>query len=94
LEDQNGIIDIGNVGYFRISYIAGRQLIPDNYILAAKELTGHLWRSSQHNASTSTGRPALGSDQTVTGQTSYALPYAVRQLLGLDKRPQRGVFVG
>lgn len=79
-------------GRVRVTYRAGRSPLPGNFRLAALELTGHLWRTSQHN--TSGGRPSLGVDETVVPGVSYALPYNVRQLLGLDKRPQEEVLVG
>lgn len=79
-------------GHLRGMYRAGRVPTPGNFRLAALELTAHLWRTSQHN--TSGGRPTLGVDETVVPGVSYALPYSVRQLLGLDKRPQEEVLVG
>lgn len=79
-------------GRVRVAYRAGRSPLPGNFRLAALELTAHLWRTSQHN--TSGGRPSLGVDETVVPGVSYALPYSVRQLLGLDKRPQEEVLVG
>jgi hypothetical protein len=94
LDFDTGILNVGSSGEFRISYVAGRHLIPENYILAAKELTAHLWRSSQQNTSNTVGRPVFNEGTSTISNTTYALPYSVRQLLGLDKRPQRGVFVG
>ncbi|MGW0805266.1 hypothetical protein [Nonomuraea sp. NPDC002799] len=79
-------------GRLRVTYRAGRSPLPGNFRLAALELAAHLWRTSQHN--TSGGRPSLGVDETVVPGVSYALPYNVRQLLGLDKRPQEEVLVG
>jgi len=79
-------------GRVRVTYRAGRSPLPGNFRLAALELTAHLWRTSQHN--TSGGRPSLGVDETVVPGVSYALPYNVRQLLGLDKRPQESIPVG
>lgn len=94
--DDSGILHVGNrhssKQLYRIVYRAGMKSIPQNYILAALELTAHLWRNSQQN--TGGGRPAVGLDETVIPGVSYALPYNVRQLLGLDKRPQKRVFVG
>lgn len=79
-------------GQVRVVYRPGRSPLPGNFRLAGLELTAHLWRTSQHN--TSGGRPSLGIDETVVPGVSYALPYNVRQLLGLDKRPQQDVLVG
>ncbi|NJP24458.1 hypothetical protein FLW53_09600 [Microbispora sp. SCL1-1] len=76
----------------RVTYRAGRNPVPANYRLAALELTAHLWRTSQLN--TGGGRPPVGVDEVVVPGVTFALPYNVRQLLGLDKRPQDEVLVG
>lgn len=90
---DTGIVYTGSrYGRFRVTYRAGLDVIPKNYILAALELTHHLWKNSQQNAGG--GRPAVGIDETVLTGVSYSFPYTVRQLLGLDKRPHKGVFVG
>lgn len=86
-------LNVGRCGTFRVTYRAGRLDIPQNFILAALELTKHLWQSSQQNSGG--GRPPVATDDSaVNGRTSFALPYNVRQLLGLDKRTRSGVFVG
>ncbi|MDH2429320.1 hypothetical protein [Sphaerisporangium sp. TRM90804] len=76
----------------RVTYLAGRSPIPANFRLAALELTAHLWRTTQHNSGG--GRPGLVVDEQVIPGVSYALPYTVRQLLGLDKRPRDEILVG
>jgi hypothetical protein len=77
-------------GQLRVTYRVGRSPLPSNFRLAALELVAHQWRMSQMNSAG--GRPAVNFDsQTVPG-TSFALPYTVRQLLGLDKRSQSRVF--
>jgi len=83
---------IGGVGTYRVTYRAGLMVIPQNFILGALELSKHLWQSSQNN--TGGGRPTVGTDEMVVNGVSYAMPYNVRQLLGLDKRPRSDVFVG
>lgn len=92
LDTDTGILHLGDRRSYRVTYRSGMAVIPPNYILAALELTAHLWRSSQQNAAG--GRPSIAIEETVISGTSYALPYSVRQLLGLEKRPQKGVFVG
>jgi len=79
-------------GRVRATVRVGRVPLPGNVRMAGLELIAHLWRTSQHN--TSGGRPSLGVDETVVPGVSYALPYNVRQLLGLDKRPQEHLVVG
>jgi len=93
VDSVTGILYVGAVrGKYRVTYRAGLSIIPQNYILAALELTHHIWKNSQQNAGG--GRPAVGIDETVVTGVSYSFPYTVRQLLGLDKRPHKGVFVG
>lgn len=78
-------------GNIRVTYRVGRSPLPSNFRLAALELVAHQWRMSQMNSAG--GRPSVNFDpQTVPG-TSFALPYSVRQLLGLDKRSQSRVFL-
>lgn len=84
--------NLGLSGWFRVTYRAGLLEIPQNFILAALELTRHLWKSSQQNPGG--GRPPVPTDEIVINGVSYAMPYNVRQLLGLDKRPRIGVHVG
>lgn len=77
----------------RVTYTAGRDPIPANYGLAAKELAAHLWRTSQLNQNG--GRPSIGDgDPMVVPGTGYALPYRVRELLGLGKMPHDEPLVG
>ena len=76
----------------RVVYRAGRSPLPSNFRLAGLELIAHLWRTSQLNSGG--GRPPVGVDEVIVPGVTYALPYTVRQLLGLDKRPQDEVLVG
>lgn len=77
----------------RVVYVAGRDPVPTDYTLAALELAGHLWRSSQLNQNG--GRPAIGDgDPMVVPGSGYALPYRVRELLGLGKQPTDEPIVG
>lgn len=94
LESSEGIVRHPLPGRrtITIEYQAGRDPVPANFKMAALELGAHLWRSSQNN--TSGGRPPLGNDQQVVPGSSWALPYNVRQLLGLDKRPRQEVWIG
>lgn len=73
-------------------YIAGRTPVPPNYKMAALDLGAHLWKGSQQNSAG--GRPVVGQEGVVVPGSSWALPYSVRQTLGLDKRPRRDVWVG
>jgi hypothetical protein len=93
LDAGAGVLTLSrSYGRVRATVRAGRSPLPGNFRLAGLELTGHLWRTSQHN--TSGGRPSLGVDETIVPGVTYALPYNVRQLLGLDKRPREEILVG
>jgi hypothetical protein len=78
-------------GDMRIVYRAGRQPVPRRFRMAGKELTAHLWRTSQLNQEG--GRPQAQGDTQVPA-SSYALPYNVRQLLGLDRQSRDMPVVG
>lgn len=83
LVSSGGVLTIGAPWWHvQVSYAAGRDPVPENYRLAALELTGHLWRASKLNAGG--GRTQQGdTDQIVPGLSS-AFPYRVRELLGLN----------
>lgn len=69
-------------GEYTVAYQAGRAAVPENYSLAALELVAHLWRQSQLNQNS--GRPAIGGDQMeIMPRVASALPYRVRELLGI-----------
>jgi hypothetical protein len=92
---ESGILTVSTTFFnnlVRTVYRAGMLVIPPNYILAGLELARHLWMSSQQN--TGAGRPSIGMDPTYLAGTTFALPYNVRQLLGLDKRPTLRVLIG
>ncbi|GAB1823575.1 hypothetical protein [Herbidospora sp. RD11066] len=94
LESVEGVLvhTGGRFGSARVTWRAGRNPIPPNFRLAALELAGHLWRTSQLNGGG--GRPPVSNDEVIVPGVSFALPYSVRQLLGLDKRPQDEILVG
>jgi hypothetical protein len=93
LTSPEGVVELaGGRGMVRVTYRAGRTPIPGNVRMAALELAAHLWRTSQLNSRG--GRLPVGeADQYMPGVT-FSLPYSVRQLLGLDKRPRDEVLVG
>jgi len=94
LESDTGILrhtHLWDGHLVRITYRVGRSPLPANFRLAALSLVAHLWRTDQMNSGGN--RPLVNQDgQTIHG-TTYALPYNVRQLLGLDKRPQSRVMI-
>lgn len=80
-------------GRVEVSYRAGRTPLPGNIRLAALELAAHLWKSSQLNSSGGRPNPA-GMDDLALRGVGFALPYRVRELLGLGKLPTGDVQVG
>lgn len=68
--------------YVRVQYTAGYASIPENFTQAALELTLHNWRASQTN--TGGKRPGVNVDAVIVPGSTAALPYRVRELLGLD----------
>lgn len=76
------LLFVPTAGLYVVAYQAGRDPVPPNFRLAALELTAHLWRGSQLNQSS--GRPQIGGDQMmVVPHLASALPYRVRELLGV-----------
>ena len=76
------LLTLPGPGEYTITYTAGVSEIPGNTHLAALELAAHLWRGSQLNQEG--GRPQLGGDQEmIVPHTASAMPYRVRELLGL-----------
>ncbi|MEU8278240.1 hypothetical protein ACFYOK_37265 [Microbispora bryophytorum] len=93
LDSAEGVVTLTRwYGALRFTYRIGRSPLPPKFRLAGLELIAHLWRTSQLNGGG--GRPPVGVDEVIVPGTTYALPYNVRQLLGLDKRPQDEVLVG
>jgi len=80
-------------GLLTIMYTVGRDPVPGNFLLAAKELGGHLWKQSQLNTGSTTRPPSFGDDQVIMPGLAYALPLRVRELLGLGKLPTTEILV-
>jgi hypothetical protein len=80
-----GGVEIGDT--VLVDYTAGLAVVPQNYTDAAIELAAFLWNSSQNNDEG--GRTgSYGTDQDWPARASggigaYALPFRVRELLGL-----------
>jgi hypothetical protein len=62
--------------FYDVVYESGRVSVPDDLLLAVKELTRHLWSTSQRGGSR---RP--GSEAMAANPATYLLPYAVQSLL-------------
>lgn len=73
-------------GDVEVTYSAGRNPIPGNIALAAKEELAHLWRNSQ--LSKGGARAAAGADD-VLSSLAFSLPHRVSDLLSKSKRAPR-----
>lgn len=81
-------------GRIEVTYQAGRTPLPGNIRLAGLELAAHLWRAMKLTNS-GNGRPnPAGADDLALRGVGYALPYRVRELLGLGKLPTSDIQVG
>ena len=67
-------------GNLDVSYRAGQNPVRQNYRLAAKELSGHLWRNTQLGRARRTRSGA--EDEAATAGLGFSFPYRVRELLG------------
>jgi hypothetical protein len=76
------VLHVPGPGPYRVQYVAGRVPVPENYIEAALELTLHLWRGSQLNQGGGRGPGETDQSMVVPGFSS-AMPYRVRELLGI-----------
>lgn len=70
--------------YLDVVYRAGRSPVSQSTRLAAKELSGHLWRNTQLGRARRTRSGA--EDEGATAGLGYSFPYRVRELLG-PKQP-------
>lgn len=85
LDNPEGVVKLTRrvSGMVQVVYRVGRVPVPYRFRVATKELVAHLWRTTQMN--TDGGRPPAQGEIQVADRSSWALPYNVRQLLGLDK---------
>lgn len=89
LQSLGGVLRVpGRIGTdVLIDYTTGRDPVPPNYSEAAVVLACHLWRQEHDNDEG--GRMGAGGDDenwpshTSAGIGAYALPFRVRELLGL-----------
>ncbi|MET9517035.1 hypothetical protein [Streptomyces sp. NPDC002994] len=90
VDNETGIVsrlDGGRIhGPLRITYTAGRRIIPAHFSAAARIILQHLWRTQQ-----GPGRPQMGTDDySVTEPIpglGYAIPNRALQLLDPDRLP-------
>ncbi|WP_030173251.1 hypothetical protein [Streptomyces sp. NRRL S-813] len=75
-------------GDYRVTYTAGRAIVPPNVTLAARLILQHLWRTN-YGASRGLGAIGGGDDFLVTEQVpgfGYAIPNRALQLLQGDRQ--------
>ncbi|MFD0353511.1 hypothetical protein ACFVHW_07140 [Streptomyces sp. NPDC127110] len=91
--DSNGIVrrlDGGRLyGPLRVTYVAGRALVPANLSSAARIILQHLWRT-QYGASRAAGGIGGGDDYAVTEPVAgfgYAIPNRALQLMEPHRLP-------
>lgn len=69
----------GFAGPLRVTYLAGRRIVPPNIIQGTKEIVRHMWSTQR---APSTGRPGLGSDdELVATGSGYLIPRRAMELL-------------
>lgn len=83
LDDDLGLITVtaGSTltGHVVVTYVAGMQIVPSNYRLAAGIIVQHLWQTQRGTR----GGPRVGGmDDTATVIMGYAIPNRALELLG------------
>lgn len=73
-------------GDVEVTYSAGRNPVPANIALAAKEELAHLWRNSQ--LARGSARASAGAED-VLSSLAFSLPHRVADLLARSKRAPR-----
>lgn len=72
-----------------VVYSPGRNPIPGNITLAAKEEVAHLWRNSQ--LARGSARASAGADDVLTQALAFSLPHRIADLLvGSKRAPRQG----
>lgn len=72
------VVFYGNVC---VTYVAGRTVIPGNYLLAARIIVQHLWETQRGQTRTGTW-PGAQEDSVAVFGMGYAIPNRALQLLG------------
>jgi hypothetical protein len=72
-------------GPWDVTYVAGRTIVPERILHAAKELLRHLWETQRGQLAA----PILGGGETFTTSTgqAFSIPYRVLELLADDVTP-------
>ena len=94
LANPEGVITGAFAGDLTITYVCGRNPVPDNVTLAALELGAHLWRASQNGGAAGAPQFNDASDGVQLIGSAFALPIRVRELLGLGRRGTDEPLIG
>lgn len=83
---ETGLVSLTSAVYgtARFTYVAGRSVVPDEYLKATQIITAHLW-STQRQPLVSAG---FGGETVVTPGRGYLIPNQAAQLLG-GRAPNR-----
>lgn len=81
VDDYSGVVSWNSAwsswfspGYYDLVYVAGRLTVPDDLLMAVKEMVRHLWRTQRGG----TTRPGSTPDQVTPG---YLVPNLVAELM-------------
>ena len=87
LDGQNGIVRRLDGGRFcgplRITYKAGRAVVPANITQAAKEIVRHMWETQRGHSG---ARPGFGEEGFVQTGSGFTIPRRVMELLVPHRR--------
>lgn len=87
LDGQNGIVRRLDGGRFcgplRITYKAGRAVVPANITQAAKEIVRHMWETQRGHSG---ARPGFGEEDFAVTGSGFTVPRRVMELLAPHRR--------
>lgn len=87
LDPATGVIrrrdGAGFTGPLRVTYTAGRRVVPASMALAAKIIVGHLWETQRGHAGP---RAGFGEDDVLPTGRGFAVPRRALELLAPDQR--------
>lgn len=75
--------------YYTVTYVAGRDPVPADLVLAVMELVRHFWLTQRGPTRRPGGSTSEGTSNTVPG-AAYLLPFRVSELL----KPHMPILVG
>ncbi|MGH8571248.1 MAG: head-tail connector protein [Gammaproteobacteria bacterium] len=70
-------------GPLRVTYTAGRRVVPDNIVQGTKEIVRHMWDTQRGHSGI---RPGLGEEDLGFTSSGFAVPRRALELFGPHKR--------